>query len=59
MIDMWATLTLSVVLLLIGVYLRDRQMIRWAITIIVIAILVSSNLLTNVEATLDLTALLK
>jgi len=56
---MWATLTLSVVLLLIGVYLRDRQMIRWAITIIVIAILVSSNLLTNVEATLDLTALLK
>jgi len=59
LIDMWATLTLSVVLLLIGVYLRDRQMIRWAITIIVIAILVSSNLLTNVEATLDLTALLK
>lgn len=59
MTDIWVALVISTMLLFVGVYLRDRQIIRWAVSIMIITMLVSSGLLTNITATLDLTALLK
>ena len=59
MTNLWVVLAISTVLLLVGVYLKDRQIIRWGVSLIIIAMLTSSGLLTNVTATLDLTALLK
>ena len=59
MTDLWVVLAISTVLLLVGVYLKDRQIIRWGVSLIIIAMLASTGLLTNVTATLDLTALLK
>jgi len=57
--DIWVALLIATVLLFVGVYLKDRQIIRWAVSIMIVTMLASSGLLTNVTATLDLTALLK
>lgn len=59
MTDIWVALLIATVLLFVGVYLKDRQIIRWAVSIMIVTMLASSGLLTNVTATLDLTALLK
>jgi len=59
LIDIWVALIISTVLLFVGAYLRDRQIVKWGVSIIIVAVLASSGLLTNVKATLDLTALLR
>lgn len=59
MIDIWTILAISTVLLFVGAYLKDKEIIRWAVSLMIITMLANSGLLTNVTATLDLTTLLK
>jgi len=59
LIDIWVALIISTVLLFVGAYLRDKQIIKWGVSIIIVTVLVGSGLLTNVTATLDLTTLLR